>query len=194
MITVAQLKTYLKIVTSDKDAFLQTCIDRAVADVENYCNRKFTSGSYTQYSNGDNSNELFIKNYPVNSVTSLEWFDGFDEWNDILDSPDVPADSLFIISDINKIKLIKGYFFTNGCNNIKVVYTAGWASGMAVDDIKAVLLEIASTHYRNSADSGDAILGKSSVNLNSAASESATYVDLTDNWKKRLKKYKISNY
>jgi len=195
MITVAQLKTYLQITTSDKDDFLQTCIDRAVSDVESYCNRKFTSGSFTQYSNGRYyTNELFIRNYPVTSITSISEFDGTATWTDIFNSPDVPSDSLFIIPEINQIKLIKGYCFPTGCRNIKVVYTSGWASGMAADDIKAVLLEMASKHYTNSNFSGDALLGKSSVNMNATASESATYVDLTPDWKKRLKKYKIAQY
>lgn len=194
MLNVQTLKSYLKITGNDQDIFLDSCLNQAVSLVENYCNRKLTSGSFTQYSDGINSTELFLDNYPINSVTTIEWFDGFDEWQSIFNSPDSTANSVLILPTINKIKLIKGYFFPSGCNNIRTVYTAGWASGMASDDVKSVLLEISATLYRNSAESGDAILGKSSVNLNSNVSESASFIDLTPQWINKLKKYRLVNY
>jgi len=206
MITVSLLKDYLQISgtsdTTGNDTILAVALADAVSEVEAICNRKFTSGTYTQYVTGDNSTTLSIKNYPVLTVQSIEYYNGVDGFESIFTSPDSTANSLFIVPDTNSVQLLNGY--TLPCstlydapsitNNIKVVYTSGWADDACNADLKGVLLEMASVFYFNSPNSGKARIGLSSENMASQASESSSFKDLYPEWKKRLEKYKIRRY
>lgn len=189
MITLTELKTYLKITDTSKDAFLQSCIDSSVKEIEDYCNRKLTSGTYTEYLDGNSKSEMYLRNTPINSVTSISYFDGYDTYDDIFTVGDTTSNSILIIQQSNLIKLLKGYFFYAGCKNIKIVYTAGYTT--TPDDIKSVLLELASVKFYNSPLSGHARLGKASDNVNSATGESTSYKD--PDWKTVLNKYRLQN-
>lgn len=201
MVSTQELRTYLKIDGTSDDSFLQVSLDSSVASVENYCNRKLTYGEYIQYSNGNGKDELFVTNYPLISVTSIEVFNGFDSWNNLFLTSDSDSLPLFIIPELNKIKLTQGFYFSKGQNNIKISYTSGFADstngatvGQIYNDIKSVILEMSAHFYNNSSYSGKASLGIHSLNVNSAVSESVVFLDLTPQWKNRLKKYRITFY
>ena len=189
MITLTELKTYLNITDNSKDTFLQSCIDSSVNEIEDYLNRKLSPDTYVEYLDGNNKSMIYLRNKPINSITSIECFDEYDTYEDLFTGSDTASNSVQIITDDNLIKLLKGYFFYNGCKNFKITYTAGYST--TPDDIKSVLLELASLKYYNSPLSGHARLGKASDNINSATGESTTYKD--PNWKTVLNKYRLQN-
>lgn len=191
MITLTELKTYLNITDSNKDSLLQSCIDASVKEIEDYCNRKLSSGTYTEYLNGNGRTEIYLRNYPINEVTSILYYTDYDGYDDIFITGDTPENSVLIIEQTNCIKLLKCYYFFKGCKNIKITYTAGFDTDDAPEDIKSVLLELSSIKYYNSPVSGHARLGKASDNVNSATGESTTFKD--PDWKTVLNKYKILN-
>ena len=72
--TKALAKEFLKIpveVTEDDD-LIDRLINTAGAFVENYCRRKFEVQAYTEYhSNALGQKVLTLKQYPINSITSI---------------------------------------------------------------------------------------------------------------------------
>lgn len=191
MLSLTKLKSYLNITDNSKDTLLQSCINASVAEIEDICRRKLTSGSYTEYLNGNNKHEIHLRHYPVIAVTSITYFDGYETWDDLFIGGDTIEDSSILIPQTNTLKLLKGYSFYKGCNNIKITYTAGYDEDDSPEDIQSVLLEIASLKYMNSPLSGHSRLGKSSDNVNSATGESTNYQ--TPEWVSVLNKYRLLN-
>lgn len=191
MITLQEIKTYLNITDNTKDAFLQTCITASVNELEDYCKRKLTSDTYTEYLDGNDRTEIYLRNTPLQSITSISVYNNYDSYDDIFTTGDTASNSTVILADTNSIKLIKGYYFFKGCKNIKVVYLSGYDTDTAPEDIKSVLKELTTVKFYNSPLSGHARLGKASDNINSATGESTTYKD--PNWKTVLNKYRLTN-
>lgn len=189
MITLTELKQYLNITDSSKDTFLQSCIDSSVCEIEDFCNRKLSPDTYVEYLDGNNKTEIYLRNKPINSISSIECFDEYDTFVDLFTGSDTASNSVQIITQHNLIKLLKGYFFYKGCKNIKITYTAGYST--TPDDIKSVLLELATIKFYNSPLSGHARLGKASDNINSVTGEAVTYK--APDWKTVLNKYRLQN-
>jgi len=191
MITLQELKTYLNITDDTKDVFLQACIDASVREIEDYCKRKLTSGTYTEYIDGKDKTEIYLRNSPLHSVTSISVYNYYDSYDSIFTSGDTASNSTIILTATNSIKLLKGYYFFKGCKNIKVVYVSGYDTDTAPQDLKSVLKELASLKFYNSPLSGHARLGKASDNVNSATGESTSFQ--TPDWKTVLNTYRLQN-
>ena len=74
--TVANVKLYIGIpsATTQYDALLDELINSATQYIENYCKRRFKLTTYTSEGyDGNNSQYLFLKNYPIVSVASIYW-------------------------------------------------------------------------------------------------------------------------
>jgi uncharacterized phiE125 gp8 family phage protein len=69
--TLANVKARLGITTSDDDTLLGLLQDSADTAIENYCNRDFAGGSFTEEHPGG-SEFVHLRNYPVDSVTSVK--------------------------------------------------------------------------------------------------------------------------
>jgi len=69
--TLANVKEYLGITSTDYDTLLANLILRAQAQIESYCQRTFDSADYRVIYNGDNSSELCLNNYPVTKIGLL---------------------------------------------------------------------------------------------------------------------------
>jgi hypothetical protein len=193
VIEVSDFKYYNKLDGTGTDNFISVAINYAIDAVENYCNRKLVYGQYTQYSDGNNSQTLFLKNYPVKSVDSLQVYNGT-SFENIFSGSDSTANSSFLIAETNSVELINGYCFPKGRKNIKTLYTSGFSSGEVYPDIKGVILEIATVFYNNSPTSNKGYLGLSSITFNSNTSEGFVFKDLTPSWKSTLRKYRRASY
>lgn len=94
-----------------------------------YCNtytgRSLLSRANTEYYNGNGDDKLILNNYPVSTLTSV--YD--DQAQTFAVGSLIPATSLYIIPDgLKNIIAYYGGAFTPGYHNIKVVYTAGYAT------------------------------------------------------------------
>lgn len=86
LVALADLKNYLGETTTNYDIFLQSQIDLFSSTIENYCNRKFLSNTYTQtfyyddYRN-EESKDLWLFHYPntaINSIKEITTYNGVD--------------------------------------------------------------------------------------------------------------------
>lgn len=69
--TLANVKSRLGITTSADDSLLGLLQDSADKAVENYCNRDFAGGTFTEYHPGG-SEFVHLRNFPVDAVTSVK--------------------------------------------------------------------------------------------------------------------------
>jgi hypothetical protein len=95
------------------DAEIQAAIDWACATVETYCNRTFTAADYTETYDGNGQDVLYLRQYPINSVTSITLDD------DTLDSDDYTVEDTGIYYEDG---------WTKDRRNIVVVYNAGYST------------------------------------------------------------------
>jgi len=193
MITLDELKQYMQISDSSQDAFLQTCADNAISTVNDFCGRDFRAASYTEYISGKSTPIIKINNFPLSSVSLLQFYDSsiYDYSNIITGAGDTIGNSARLLSATGEIILLKGYLFPPGESNIKITYTGGYSSAPA--DIKGVCLEIAAVYYKNSyAGKGGGRLGLLSQSAGSG--ESITFdTNLTKKWQMILNAYRNIN-
>lgn len=122
--TYAHVKEYLGLGTDDDETFIGNLITRVSDDIERECNRTFNASDLTEYYNGDGTNVLLTRNYPINSITTIH--DDCDrEYNsdDLIDS-----DNIIIDSEVEGRIVLDGTLFTKGDKNIKLVYNAGYST------------------------------------------------------------------
>lgn len=126
MIAVSDIKAFLNITTTDKDSFFETCRIDAISQANSFCNRKLDYQLLTEYYNGNGKDIIYLDNFPVESVSSIEYYDTTTEtFITLFDTGDSVAD-IFLDETQGKIKLKKGYTFPEGENNIRIVYYAGY--------------------------------------------------------------------
>lgn len=188
MINVVELKAYLNITDNTTDEFLTDCCNKAIAELETLCNRKFTSGNYTEYYFLDSDvYELYLKNYPIRTVSSCKYESSDGTFTDVTED----ISNITVIDD-SLLHIAGGDYFPKGL--IKTVYTAGFqVSGDygATQDFKKVLLEMASLHFYNSNKSTQARLGVSNRNVGSQNTSSVSYQ--TPDFSDFISKYRIRN-
>lgn len=104
------------------DDLIDILINSYSTKIETYCDRKFLSRDYVEYLSGEGSNVLFPKQYPITSISGI-WDDSSWTWTD-----DYLVDStIYTIINDNSIAL-RTSRFGSSVNNIKIVYTAGYAT------------------------------------------------------------------
>ena len=119
--TLDRFKDQLEITTSTLVDLLETLIDAASDWIETYCDRKFMSRDYTEYTTGHGT-DILPKQWPVTAVTSIN-YDTARDW----DGTDVDSDYIHIVDD--RWIYVRGYDFSNAQEGaVKLVYTAGYST------------------------------------------------------------------
>lgn len=124
--TLARFKTEFDFDTDQHDTLLSRLVTKMSIWAQTYCERLFNAQDYTEYYSGDGSQELLVRNFPINSVASL-----YDDTNreygaDTL----ISADDIIIQGDdycFGKIELDDDWFNV-GRKNIKITYNAGYST------------------------------------------------------------------
>jgi len=126
-------------------------------------------------------------------VSLLQFYDNsiYDYGNIITGQSDTINNSTRLLSDTGEIVLVKGYFFEQGDNNIKVIYTGGYSTAPAA--LKGICLEIAAVYYKNSyAGKGAGRLGLTSESAGS--SENISFdTNIANKWQQVLNGYRNIN-
>lgn len=109
--------------------------------VEQYCNRKFESATYTEMHDGKGVTWLYVRNTPVTTLTSVTIQDSSGV------STVVPSGDLILNSEMGRVHFgfnITGsyYFFPKAKSNTTVVYTAGYASDSIPDDLQEAVIQV----------------------------------------------------
>jgi|SRR5665213_1218493 len=99
------------------DTILGYLISAVSASISNYCNRNFLQATYTENYNGSGKAELWLRQRPIQSVTSVTINQAV-----IPARPNVNAAGFAF--DQNKL-YYQGGIFWSGAQNVSVVYSAG---------------------------------------------------------------------
>jgi len=130
--TATQIKAYLNISGSDDDTLFAALADRATEAVQKYCGRDFTSTTYTEYYDGGGFSKLVLDHRPIVSVASV--YDDLDRaWaaSSLVASTDyITRDEQGLVEYLRSASALPGTgaFFRDGQLNVKITYTAGYAS------------------------------------------------------------------
>lgn len=140
------LKAYLKITGSGDDTLLATLVTYATKVIQRYCDRNFDGAvARTEYYDGNGGNILFLKNFPVITITSI---DHWDTYNDSSLQTFVVNTDYLLYAEEGYIYLRQGW--QEGHRNYKLVYTAGYANQAAVpDDLELACNMLAAYYYAN---------------------------------------------
>jgi len=131
--------TIMYSVVSLDDPILTRLITAVSVWIENYLDRTILTASYTAYLDGKGGELLALKNYPVTAVSTVE-IDGAV----IPSAVGLPTAMGYDFTDYSIV--LRGYRFTRGAKNIKVAYTAGFAS--VPGEIEQACIDLVSYWYR----------------------------------------------
>jgi hypothetical protein len=160
LVTVAQVKQFLEIVSSEHDDKIDQCCDRASALAQKYCARTFTLGTYTQQAtpddsllNGNGMSFLYLRQWPVISMSKLALVaEGggavqrtFGNGDYALDkkSGKVTLLSSAALSTMVRNALAPSCTFPPGVQNVVAEYVAGYAAGSVPLDLQQAVICIA---------------------------------------------------
>ena len=147
--TVDKVKKFMNLpsdVGNTNDAILLSMIRQKSNEIENYLNRKIRLQTFTEFYDGDGTNVLQLRNYPVSSITSLN----IDTNRDFATTTVVDSDNYDLDSRLGRIiaaenlmgqeyclsnRVDCGGIFPKALNSIKVVYVAGFNSFLISDDV-----------------------------------------------------------
>ena len=132
MITLTEFKQYLNIVETEFDVQLQGFINKAVAKLNALCNRNFLKADYTEnISCNYFGNLIYPRNFPVNSVTSIKYFDSSVYTNITAGTLSNSIEILDYYVKINNLMSVKnkevqivyngGYKFQSGTGKLKLL-------------------------------------------------------------------------
>ncbi len=144
--TLDNVKAYLDMPVEKKnpetDDLLTVFIDRVSKRMETYCDRIFVSDEYTEYYDGDSRGFLYTNQYPITSVSGI-WNDAAWTW----DTNKLVAAADYRISNNGRRVILKTGYFENYTENIKIIYTAGYASAaIPLDLVDACIKEVAKAY------------------------------------------------
>src|SRR5574342_717092 len=71
--SLANVREHLHIPASDTNdnTFIEHLINRSYKMLEQYIGRVMKAADYTEYHDGDGTNELILKQWPINSIASI---------------------------------------------------------------------------------------------------------------------------
>ena len=146
-IAISDVKTEIGMDASDTtyDSMLSAIVSGVLSLLDQLTNRTWATGSHTEYYNGvDCPNKVFLKNFPVSSKDDVS----------IWDDPDWEyGSSDQISSDDFQVDLSRGVIYYNSRffqshQNIKVIYTAGYADADFPKAYKQILIRQAAHWFK----------------------------------------------
>lgn len=154
--TSTAVKSYLDISASTWDTLLGNLITQCTEWIEGYCGgRRFVkpSSAVTEYYDGDRDDDgrtiLFLKSYPIVSITSISYMSGAynaPTWN-LFDA------ASYYLPDTTKNEV---HFaeLPVGRQNIKVIYTAGYESASLPNDLVLACIQLVARQFNKRKSQG----------------------------------------
>ena len=146
------LKRYLGIDLSDtsQDLLLYDLIDYASERIESYCARRFASAELTQYADGSGTSELVLTRRPVSELTSVR----VDADREFAAETELDDSEVVLYPD-SGVVLRDGAAFPEGNRNVRIEYTAGYAT--VPDDLALACVKLAAAWYAHARAGADGV-------------------------------------
>lgn len=149
LVTRAEYKAYVGITSPTQDATIDALIPRVSELVKTYCRRTFVdhvNDSTTETTSGGYGNTLMVKEYPILSVSSVDFSSDYGQTYTALEeyvdyAVDVENGSIVCIPHTDEwVKYINGY---------QITYTAGYEVIPA--DLKLAVFDLITYYIKNDA-------------------------------------------
>lgn len=146
LVSLTDTKTFLKISETSEDALLESFINRASSFVNDYTQRLLLARVNTEYYDGDGTNTLILKQYPVTSITINDDVD-----RKFLSETELDITNNVIVDSTNGIVHLfnNEIAFDKGTLNVKVVYTAGYSLANVPASIQEAVMLYVGNAYRS---------------------------------------------
>jgi len=138
--SVEQVKGYLGINSNADDPVLERLVTSASGYIQHWLNRDLGQEAYTDTVNGNDSDTMLFRNWPVTAVTAVS-----------INGQAIPAStSSFAPGYINDSQAVylRGHRFTRGRLNVVITYTAGYTDANLPAEITQACIEMIALRYR----------------------------------------------
>lgn len=136
---VAELREQFKVELLDDDHRLLALLIAAEDYAKRFCGTVLEAEAITEYHDGDGTDIVLLRNFPVNSITSVH-----DDVNRDYAAASLIAATEYMIESSGRLILENGVFNV-GRQNVKVVYNAGYS--VVPYDLKVAVCNIAFSNY-----------------------------------------------
>lgn len=136
--TLVNVKSWLGITSTTDDALLTRLITAESSYIQTWISRTIASTAYNETRSGSGTPIMVTAQYPIISVSSLK-----------INENTIPATTSALVPGymfLNRTITLIGYVFTNANMNVKIAYTAGYAT--TPPDIEQACIELVSIRYR----------------------------------------------
>lgn len=172
LVLLGEYKEILDISGSDEDEFVEQAALEIEEKVKNFLNRDLEVLDYAELYDGTDSPGLILNQYPINSVSKIEVYDGLDGNTEVWDELTQGTDYERLIIPTGKfILLMDGLNFPIGMQNIRVTYNAGYSAIPL--EIQQACKKLMLLYYGQIKKTKS--LGISSVSQSNVASGTTTY-------------------
>lgn len=143
LITLENYKQYKKLTKTDSDEELAVIISSVSSLIKTYCGHSFidyyTTPKEEIFNVNENQHALLLNEWPVKTVSSVQYRDTYDGAYQTLASSEYYVDN-----NIDTLFKHSGYW-PSGFGSVKVTYTAGYST--TPDDVKIAALDLVH-HYQ----------------------------------------------
>ena len=112
-------------ITDADKTLVEDLIDMKTAEMETYIEREVMSRERTEYLDGKGARQLYTEQYPITTVSGI--WDDF-EWTWGSDTLVASADYRIHEDGRSVVRKLSAARFLDNAQNIKIIYTAGYAS------------------------------------------------------------------
>ena len=119
-------------------------INRATAKLEGLCNREIVTRDRTERIDGSGLREIWMRQYPVHTVTAMAWWDYSNSIKTALNLKNI------YIGEAGFVKLSVDYF-PLGFKNIEVTYNAGFdpsSTPLEYEKLRGYCLDLVVMYYQ----------------------------------------------
>jgi len=146
-VTIAELKSNLRILHTDQDTYLQALLDAAVVDAQEITGRQFARATYTAYLDSYPSvGELELTLGPVAAISSVKYYAQDAIALTTVSASDYQLDNVELTA---RLRFLNSFSTdSNKMNAVEIEFTTGWATAAEIEkSIKDAIILIASERF-----------------------------------------------
>jgi len=190
LLLLSEYKEILGITGSEEDEFVELAVNETEQTIKSFLNRDLEAKDYVEIYDGQSTNVLILDQFPINSISKIEYYDGLDpldveEWIEYVQGDDYDR-----LLNYESYITLDGIVFPEGYKNIRVTYNAGYTDIPA--DIQKAAKKLCLLYYGEVKKNKS--LGKASVSEGSTFTKTTSYdLGAEDRILKSIEKYKAIN-
>jgi hypothetical protein len=173
IVLIGEYKEVLEIEGNTEDEFVEQIALEVEDKVKNYLNRDVEDSDYVELYDGSGTEEQVLEQFPINSVSKIEIYDGIDVlnaqvWTELVQGDDYER---IVIPTHKDSIILGGSYFPAGQQNVRITYNAGWEE--PPNEIRNACKKLALLSYGQLKKTKS--VGISSISTSNVASGSVSY-------------------